>query len=61
MTQPPSPNDSATLREEATRALRAGDKASAEKWIGLIQADRETPQGVRGRADLISTLVCGGS
>jgi hypothetical protein len=45
----------------ALAALRAGDKAAAEKWVSQIQADREAPEGVRSRADLISTLVSGGS
>ena len=41
MTQPPSPNDSAGLREEAARALRAGDKQRARDL--LAQAIRVNP------------------
>lgn len=40
----------------ALAALKAGDRAGAERWIKAIQDDRETPQGVRGRADLMSTV-----
>jgi len=40
----------------ALAALKAGDRAGAERWIKAIQDDRESPQGVRGRADLMSTV-----
>lgn len=40
----------------ALAALKAGDRATAERWIKAIQDDRESPQGVRGRADLMSTV-----
>ncbi len=40
----------------ALAAVRAGDRATAERWIKAIQDDRESPQGVRGRADLMSTV-----
>ncbi len=40
----------------ALAALKAGDRAAAERWIKAIQDDRESPQGVRGRADLMSTV-----
>lgn len=40
----------------ALAALKAGDRPAAERWIKAIQDDRETPQGVRGRADLMSTV-----
>ena len=44
----------------ALAALRANDKPVAERWIKEIQEDRESPQGVRGRAELISTLLSAG-
>lgn len=46
----------------ALAALRAGDRTTAERWIKAVQDDRETPQGVRGRVDLMSTVfpVSGG-
>ncbi|WP_296577790.1 tetratricopeptide repeat protein [Phreatobacter sp.] len=40
----------------ALAALKAGDRPAAERWIKAIQDDRESPQGVRGRADLMSTV-----
>lgn len=40
-------------------ALKAGDKTEAERWLKAIQDDAETPQGVRGRAELMSTLFAG--
>jgi hypothetical protein len=43
----------------ALAAMRAGDKAGAERWLQQIQLDTETPQGVRGRAELISTVLAG--
>lgn len=43
----------------ALAAMRAGDKAGAEKWVQAIQADPETPQGLRGRAELIATVMAG--
>ncbi|QCI68040.1 tetratricopeptide repeat protein [Phreatobacter stygius] len=43
----------------ALAAMRAGDKAAADKWLQAIQADQETPQGVRGRAELIAAVMAG--
>lgn len=42
-------------------ALKAGDKTAAERWLKAIQDDPESPQGVRGRAELMSTLFSGAS
>lgn len=42
-------------------ALKAGDKTAAERWLKAIQEDPESPQGVRGRAELMSTLFSGTS
>ncbi|MBN8940932.1 MAG: tetratricopeptide repeat protein [Rhizobiales bacterium] len=43
----------------ALAAMRAGDKAGVDKWLQAIQADQETPQGVRGRAELIAAVSAG--
>jgi hypothetical protein len=43
----------------ALAAMRANDKAGAERWLQAIQLDTETPQGVRGRAELIASIVAG--
>ena len=40
----------------ALAAVKANDPASAKKWIDMLLADAETPQGVRARADVLSTL-----
>lgn len=45
----------------ALSALRAGDRAAAERWLKAIQDDPETPQGVRSRAELMSAVFAGAS
>lgn len=42
-------------------ALKAGDRPAAERWLKAISDDTETPQGVRGRAELMSTVFTAGS
>jgi hypothetical protein len=41
----------------AMAALKAGDRQGVERWVKAIQDDRESPQGVRGRAELIATVA----
>lgn len=41
----------------AMAALKAGDRPAVERWVKAIQEDRESPQGVRGRAELIATVA----
>lgn len=41
----------------AMAALKAGDRSGVERWVKAIQDDRESPQGVRGRAELIATVA----
>lgn len=43
----------------ALAAMRASDKAAAERWLSAIQSDADTPAGVRGRAELIAAVVGG--
>lgn len=45
----------------ALAALKAGDRPGAERWLKAISDDTETPQGVRGRAELMSTVFTAGS
>jgi hypothetical protein len=45
----------------ALAALKAGDRPAAERWLKAITDDAETPQGVRGRADLMATVFAAGS
>lgn len=41
----------------AMAALKAGDRPGVERWVKAIQEDRDSPQGVRGRAELIATVA----
>lgn len=41
-------------------AVRRGDYEGAGRWFDLIAADRDTPQGLRGRLEIYSGLVAGG-
>jgi hypothetical protein len=41
----------------ALSAWRNGDAATAKRYIGLISDDAETPQGVRSRVELLSSLL----
>lgn len=55
-------NESSPLRHLAREvmahaALKAGDKATAEKWLRLIEADLEAPQALRTRASRLSELT----
>ncbi|MEI8144413.1 MAG: tetratricopeptide repeat protein [Alphaproteobacteria bacterium] len=43
----------------ALAATKAGDKAVADRFIAAIQADGETPQGVRARVELIAAVLAG--
>jgi hypothetical protein len=40
----------------ALASIKAGDPASAKKWIDMILADGDTPQGTRARVDVLLTL-----
>jgi hypothetical protein len=49
-----------TARELLTlAAVRAGDQAAAKRWTDAIIADGETPQGLRGRIELLTVLNAG--
>ncbi len=41
-------------------ALKRGDYEAAGRWFDQIAADRDTPQGLRGRLELYTSLVAGG-
>ncbi|MDB5592240.1 tetratricopeptide repeat protein [Enterovirga sp.] len=41
-------------------ALKRGDLEAAGRWFDQIAADRETPQGLRGRLEIYTALVAGG-
>jgi hypothetical protein len=41
-------------------ALKRGDYDAAGRWFDHIAADRDTPQGLRGRLELYTSLVAGG-
>ena len=41
-------------------ALKRGDYDAAGRWFDQIAADRDTPQGLRGRLELYTSLVAGG-
>ncbi len=43
----------------ALSAWHAGDAASARRYIDMIAADAETPQGTRARVDVLSALLAG--
>jgi hypothetical protein len=43
----------------ALAAVRASDAAGAKRWFDDIQADPETPQGVRARVDILMNLTEG--
>jgi hypothetical protein len=40
----------------ALASVKAGDPASAKKWIDMILADADTPQSARARVDVLATL-----
>jgi hypothetical protein len=40
----------------ALASVKAGDPASARKWIDMILADADTPQSARARVDVLATL-----
>lgn len=41
-------------------AMRRGDYDGAGRWFDQIAADRDTPQGLRGRLEVYTSLVAGG-
>lgn len=41
-------------------ALKRGDYDAAGRWFDQIAADRDTPQGLRGRLEIYTALVAGG-
>jgi hypothetical protein len=41
-------------------AMKRGDYDTAGRWFDQIAADRDTPQGLRGRLELYTSLVAGG-
>ena len=41
----------------ALSAWRAGDATAARRYLDMIAADGETPQGTRQRADMLSALI----
>jgi hypothetical protein len=41
-------------------ALKRGDYDGAGRWFDQIAADRDAPQGLRGRLELYSSIVAGG-
>jgi hypothetical protein len=41
-------------------AMKRGDYDAAGRWFDQIAADRDTPQGLRGRLELYTSLVAGG-
>jgi hypothetical protein len=41
-------------------AMKRGDYEGAGRWFDQIAADRDTPQGLRGRLELYTSLVAGG-
>ncbi len=41
-------------------AMKGGDYDAAGRWFDQIAADRDTPQGLRGRLELYTSLVAGG-
>jgi hypothetical protein len=41
-------------------AIKRGDYDGAGRWFDQIAADRDTPQGLRGRLELYTSLVAGG-
>ncbi len=43
----------------ALAATRAGDQAAAKRWSDAILGDAETPQGLRGRVELLMALNSG--
>jgi hypothetical protein len=43
----------------ALAAMRANDSAAAKKWIDMVLADADTPQGIRTRIDMLTTLTEG--
>lgn len=43
----------------ALAAVRANDRAAADRWLAAIQTDAETPQGLRGRAEIIASVLAG--
>ena len=40
----------------ALASVKAGEPATAKKWIDMMLADADTPQGARTRIDVLSTL-----
>ena len=40
----------------ALTSIKAGDPATAKKWIDMLLADADTPQGTRTRVDVLMTL-----
>lgn len=42
-------------------ALKRGDVEAAGRWFDQIASDREVPPGLRGRLEIYSALVAGGS
>lgn len=41
-------------------SLKKGDLEAAGRWFDQIVADRETPQGLKGRIEIYTALVAGG-
>ena len=51
-----------TAREMlALSAWRNGDAAAARRYVEMVSSDGETPQGVRGRVEMLSALLAGSS
>jgi hypothetical protein len=51
-----------TAREMlALSAWRNGDATAARRYVEMVSSDGETPQGVRGRMEMLSALLAGSS
>ncbi len=51
-----------TAREMlALSAWRNGDATAARRYVEMVSNDGETPQGVRGRMEMLSALLAGSS
>jgi hypothetical protein len=43
----------------AVAAWRGGDQAATRRWVDMILADRQTPPGIRRRAEMLMALTAG--
>lgn len=59
LTQPTSTFRHTARELLALAATRAQDAAAAKKWIDMILGDAETPQNIRARIDVLTTLTEG--